>query len=41
MKFEKFLLAAATLCVVSLLPACSDDDSATAPETGQTPGGGK
>lgn len=40
MKFEKFLLAAATLCVVSLLPACSDDDSATAPEIGQTPGEG-
>lgn len=40
MKFEKLLLAAALLCLVSLSPSCSDDDPAADPEKNETPGGG-
>lgn len=38
MRFEKLLLAAATLCLVCMAPACGDDDPATDPEQNETPG---
>ncbi len=37
MKFEKLLLAAATLCLVCVVPSCGDDDPATDPEKSETP----
>lgn len=37
MRFEKILLAAATLCLVSLSPACTDDDPATDPGKTESP----